>query len=108
MADIVRDQYFPQTQCPCGGLEFPKQPHLHAENCPAREAAVTLFREDADERRGFDAFTDIHDGRPLRQIASALDTWGRMNRGGSFSEQCFIMANECLLADAAMPTQGEA
>lgn len=99
---LTRERLLPQTACACGGLTYPAMPHLHAEDCPIRGEAVSLFRETPEERRGFDQFTETYGGSPLRQIAIALDTWGRMNRGGSYSAQCFIMANECLIADAAI------
>jgi len=49
---------------------------------------------------------------PLEQVARCLDVWGRMERGGSYAEQCFIMANECLkaarlLSDGALGRQDD-
>jgi hypothetical protein len=88
----------------CGGLDFPNLPHLHAENCPTRKVdSFTPFRESPDERRMFDSMTKrIFDEKPLAQISASLDTWGRAQMGphgyGSYSQQCFIMANEVMVA----------
>jgi hypothetical protein len=93
-----------QSDC-CGGLKFPAQPHLHAEDCPTRSPdyrGLVLYRENPNERQQFDFGVRLYEGDPLRAIASALDTWGRMQQGGSYSEQCFIMANECLKAAAEL------
>lgn len=102
MGDSLKAPYGNYSDC-CGGLDFPKMPHLHAEDCPHRNDGTDplLFREDRAERQQFDMHTDLF-GSPLKQIASCLDTWGRMQRGGSYAEQCFIMANECLKAADAL------
>ncbi len=58
------------------------------------------YREDLAERQQFDSMNQLFNGQSLVQIASNLDTWGRSKlnsdgSSGSFSQQCFIMANEC-------------
>lgn len=95
----------------CSGLKFPSMPHLHAEDCPTRSedfVGPVLLRESPPERADFDRWCKTFQTTPLHQMSSVLDTWGRAQAGrhgdqimyGSFSQQCFIMANECTLAAA--------
>lgn len=90
-----------QAQCPCGGLKFPRLPHLHAADCPNLGADVVFYREIPAERRMFDEASALFGG-PLKNVARCLDAWGRIEHGGSYAEQCFVMANECLLAAALL------
>ena len=94
----------------CKGLEYPSMPHLHAEDCPTRDKGFVgpvLLRESPPERADFDRWRKTFNTTALQQISSCLDTWGRAQSGrhgdqivyGSFSQQCFIMANECTLAN---------
>jgi hypothetical protein len=92
----------------CGGLEFPKLPHLHAEDCPTRQLdTFTPFREAPDERRMFDGSNkNMYGGKSLVHISCVLDTYGRAQSRdgmyGSYSQQSFIMANEVMAAQARM------
>lgn len=74
--------------------------HLHSDACPRYEAgeAPFFYRESDRERLQFDKCGEALSLQPLQQIAMNLDTWGRMSPGGSYAQQCFIMANEALLA----------
>ena len=90
----------------CNGLKYPSLPHLHAEDCPTRNkdfVGPALLRESPPERADFNRWCKVFQTTPLQRIASVLDTWGRAKMGdgfyGSFSQQCFIMANECTLAN---------
>jgi hypothetical protein len=95
----------------CDGLKYPSMSHLHADDCPTRSkdfVGPVMFRESPPERADFDRWRKTFKTTALQQIYSCLDTWGRAQSGrvgdqivyGSFSQQCFIMANECLKADA--------
>ena len=94
----------------CKGLEYPSMPHLHAEDCPTRSedfVGPVLLRESPPERASFDRGCKTFNTTALEQISFCLDTWGRAQSRsygdkivyGSYSQQCFIMANECTLAN---------
>ena len=91
---------FSKYQTCCTGLKYPAIRELHAENCPSRKDAYPLYRENPSARRTFDHVTKtLHPGKPLLQVAYALDTEGRMApEHGSYRQDRFIFANECIKA----------
>ena len=59
---------------------------------------MKLLPENPDERRMFDDGLSLFAGNKLAYLAATLTIWANQERhfhpGGSFGEQCAIMANE--------------
>lgn len=59
---------------------------------------MTILPENPNERRMFDSGLTLFAGNKIAYIAATLKIWADQERhfhpGGSFGEQCAIMANE--------------
>lgn len=66
-----------------------------------------LRPEHPDERRFFDNDVALSEGNVLLCIAHALRIWGAVQPGGSYADQCTIMANELLKLAGTKPAEKE-